>query len=66
MRIFSIALLCTLTLCSCTTENWYRGSKASHDASCLQLPNDEYEDCKKENDIDYETYTKKRNEINDR
>jgi hypothetical protein len=39
-------------------------AQGSHDASGPQLPNAEYDDRNKQNDIDYATCSRKRNEIN--
>lgn len=56
-------LMFTLALTACTTQNWYQGMQASHEARCMQEPISEYEECMKQTDDSYDEYQENRQQL---
>jgi len=53
-----------LILNACSNEAWYKGSKTSHEISCLKESKSDYETCINENKHSHDEYELAKDQLN--
>jgi hypothetical protein len=64
-QLIILAALTAPALIACSSQAWYQGVQASHEASCMKEPLSQYEECMKQNDDSYNEYEKNRGELSE-
>ncbi len=63
MKTLFLSGIILISATGCSTRNWYDGMRASHETTCLKVPEAEYQNCIKEADKSYDAYAKERQQL---
>jgi len=63
MRLILIIGILAAGITACSKQNWYQGVQSSQKAHCMKEPLAEYEECIRQSNESYDSYSKNQEEL---